>query len=56
MLFAPFCGDVRFEILNFGYWDLFGICDLGFGIYKTHFEKTKLGLETDFSDEIEERK
>jgi hypothetical protein len=26
-----------FVILNFGHWDLFGICDLRFGIYKITF-------------------
>jgi hypothetical protein len=34
--------------LKFGFWDL--------GFTKTHFKKTKLRLETDFSDEIEELK
>jgi hypothetical protein len=30
---------ITFEILNFGHWDLFGICDLKFGIYTIEFRK-----------------
>ncbi len=36
---------VMFEILNLGYWDLFVICDLGFGIFmKSLFSKNSTGL------------
>ena len=36
---------VVFDILNFGYWNLFVICDLGFGIFmKSLFCKNSISL------------